>query len=103
MKARAFWVVGPGHGESREEDLPEVTPPDHVLIRTLATGISRGTEALVFEGHVPPTQYEAMRAPMLSTLMPASRSAALCADTPRCSCRNKTRKPRRGDMAISLQ
>jgi len=34
-----------------------------VLVRTIYTGISRGTEALVFRGEVPPSQREAMRAP----------------------------------------
>jgi threonine dehydrogenase-like Zn-dependent dehydrogenase len=34
-----------------------------VLVRTLVSGISRGTEALVFRGGVPESQYAAMRAP----------------------------------------
>jgi threonine dehydrogenase-like Zn-dependent dehydrogenase len=34
-----------------------------VLVRTLVSGISRGTEALVFRGAVPESQYAAMRAP----------------------------------------
>jgi threonine dehydrogenase-like Zn-dependent dehydrogenase len=34
-----------------------------VLVRTLRSGVSRGTEALVFRGGVPETQYDAMRAP----------------------------------------
>ena len=34
-----------------------------VLVRTLYSGVSRGTESLVFRGEVPPSQYEAMRAP----------------------------------------
>ncbi|SIO84472.1 zinc-binding alcohol dehydrogenase [Nocardiopsis sp. JB363] len=60
--ARAFWVRSPGQGEIREVDLPEPTP-DQVLIRTLHSGISRGTETLVFGGGVPPNQYGVMRAP----------------------------------------
>src|SRR5262249_32454391 len=32
-------------------------------VRTLCSGISRGTEALVFRGGVPESQYAAMRAP----------------------------------------
>lgn len=63
MRARAFWVIAPGRGEIREETLP--TPAmDEVLVRTIASGISRGTERLVFEGHVPPSQWRSMRAPM---------------------------------------
>src|SRR5690349_24957649 len=33
------------------------------MVRTLRSGISRGTETLVFRGAVPPGQYAAMRAP----------------------------------------
>lgn len=32
-------------------------------MRALQSGISRGTESLVFLGHVPPTEYQRMRAP----------------------------------------
>lgn len=42
--------------------LPEPGPGD-VLVRTLRSGVSRGTETLVFRGGVPATQYTAMRAP----------------------------------------
>jgi threonine dehydrogenase-like Zn-dependent dehydrogenase len=34
-----------------------------VLVRTLVSGISRGTELLVFRGGVPESQYDVMRAP----------------------------------------
>jgi len=34
-----------------------------VLVRTIYSGVSRGTEALVFRGEVPASQHEAMRAP----------------------------------------
>jgi threonine dehydrogenase-like Zn-dependent dehydrogenase len=60
--ARAFWLAEPGRGEIRPADLPEPTSGE-VLVRTLRTGISRGTESLVFSGRVPPSQYAAMRAP----------------------------------------
>jgi len=62
MTARAFWTVGPGRGELRAETLP---PPGagEALVRTLATGISRGTETLVFAGRVPASQRAAMRCP----------------------------------------
>jgi threonine dehydrogenase-like Zn-dependent dehydrogenase len=39
------------------------TGPGEVLVRTLYSGVSRGTETLVFEGRVPPSQYAVMRAP----------------------------------------
>ena len=34
-----------------------------MLVRTLCSGVSRGTETLVFRGGVPESQYAAMRAP----------------------------------------
>jgi len=34
------------------------------LVRALHSGISRGTESLVFHGRVPPTEYQRMRAPL---------------------------------------
>jgi threonine dehydrogenase-like Zn-dependent dehydrogenase len=60
--ARAFWLRSPGVGEIRTQELPE-PGPDDVLVRTVCSGISRGTETLVFRGEVPPGQYAAMRAP----------------------------------------
>ena len=62
VEARAFWVRAPGRGEIRTVTLPE-PGPDDVLVRTLRSGISRGTETLIFSGGVPPGQYAAMRAP----------------------------------------
>lgn len=61
--ALAYWVVEPGRGEIRSEPLPD-PGPDDVLVRAVASGISRGTEALVFRGEVPPDQYDVMRAPL---------------------------------------
>jgi threonine dehydrogenase-like Zn-dependent dehydrogenase len=60
--AAAFWVVEPGRGEIRPVDLP-TAGPDDVLVRSLRSAVSRGTETLVFRGGVPESQYAAMRAP----------------------------------------
>jgi threonine dehydrogenase-like Zn-dependent dehydrogenase len=60
--ATAFWVTAPGRGELRREPLP-APGPGEVLVETVASGISRGTESLVFNGQVPDSQHEAMRAP----------------------------------------
>jgi len=60
--ARSFWLREPGSGEIRSADLPDPGPAE-VLVRTLVSGVSRGTEALVFQGRVPASQYDAMRAP----------------------------------------
>ena len=60
--AAAFWVTEPGRGQIRPVTLPD-PGPDDVLVRTLRTGVSRGTETLVFGGHVPESQHATMRAP----------------------------------------
>jgi 2-desacetyl-2-hydroxyethyl bacteriochlorophyllide A dehydrogenase len=59
---RAFWIGSPRHGELRQVTLPPVGPGETV-VRTLFSGVSKGTETLVFRGEVPPSQYQAMRAP----------------------------------------
>ncbi|WP_329310780.1 zinc-dependent alcohol dehydrogenase [Streptomyces sp. NBC_01262] len=58
----AFWLRSPGVGELRDVVLPEPGEGD-VVVRTLCSGVSRGTESLVFRGGVPSSQYAAMRAP----------------------------------------
>jgi threonine dehydrogenase-like Zn-dependent dehydrogenase len=60
--AQAFWLREPGCGEIRPVRLPEPGPGD-VVVRTVRSAISRGTETLVFRGAVPPEQHERMRAP----------------------------------------
>lgn len=68
--ACAFWTVAPGRGELRRETLPCNNNEALLLVRTLASGISRGTEALVFNGRVPPSQHETMRAPLMAGAFP---------------------------------
>jgi threonine dehydrogenase-like Zn-dependent dehydrogenase len=68
--ARAFWLREPGLGEIRSVPLPE-PGPDEVVVRTVRSGISRGTEGLVFRGGVPPSQYSIMRAPFQDGDFPA--------------------------------
>jgi len=62
VKARAFWVEAPGQGALRDEALPEPGPGE-VLVRMLYSGISRGTESLVFHDLVPESLHESMRCP----------------------------------------
>jgi len=61
-QGEAFWITGHETGEIRSCELP---PPANgeVLVRSLYSGISRGTEALVFRGEVPPSQHQRMAAP----------------------------------------
>jgi NADPH:quinone reductase-like Zn-dependent oxidoreductase len=60
--ARAFWLRAPGQGEIRPMSVPG-PGRDEVLVRSLYSGVSRGTETLVFRGGVPQSQYDLMRAP----------------------------------------
>ncbi|MEU4717353.1 zinc-binding alcohol dehydrogenase [Micromonospora purpureochromogenes] len=68
--AHAFWLRSPGVGEIRPVTLP-APGPDEVLVRARYSGVSRGTETLVFTGGVPADQYAAMRAPFQEGDFPA--------------------------------
>jgi hypothetical protein len=68
--ARAFWVTAPSSGEIREERL-EPVGRGQVLVQTLYTAVSRGTEGLVFAGRVPVSEYRRMRAPHQGGEFPA--------------------------------
>jgi threonine dehydrogenase-like Zn-dependent dehydrogenase len=67
---RAFWLREPGHGEIRPVEVP-APGPGEVLVRTLYSAVSRGTEALVFRGGVPESQHAVMRAPFQEGDFPA--------------------------------
>ena len=45
--------------------------PGEVLVRAIASGISRGTEALVFRGEVPQSEWQRMRCPFQEGSFPA--------------------------------
>ena len=68
--SRAFWLGRPGVGEIRDVDLPEPAEGE-VVVRSLFSGVSRGTETLVFRGGVPESQHAAMRAPFQEGEFPA--------------------------------
>jgi threonine dehydrogenase-like Zn-dependent dehydrogenase len=68
--ASAFWLREPGAGEIRSATVADPGPGE-VLVRTRYSGISRGTETLVFSGGVPASQYAAMRAPFQEGDFPA--------------------------------
>lgn len=70
MEASSFWVEEPGRGAIRREHLPQPAA-DQVRIRTLFSGISRGTESLVFNGRVPVSQHHVMQAPFQQGSFPA--------------------------------
>ena len=65
-----MWLRAPGHAEIRPVEVG--TPgPDEVLVRTLFSAVSRGTELLVFRGGVPENQWDMMRAPFQVGDLPA--------------------------------
>ncbi len=67
--AQAYWLREPGVGEVRTEELYDPAPGE-VLVRALHSGISRGTELLVFRGGVPAGEVERMRAPFQEGKLP---------------------------------
>jgi 2-desacetyl-2-hydroxyethyl bacteriochlorophyllide A dehydrogenase len=68
-QAQAFWIAEPGRGEIRAEALA-VPAADEVVVRAQFSGVSRGTEALVFAGRVPESERGRMRAPFQSGEFP---------------------------------
>ena len=62
---QSCWITGLCRAELRTESLMQewhsTAPP--LLIRSLVSGVSRGTERLVAANQVPPSQYETMRCP----------------------------------------
>lgn len=68
--ARAFWITAPGRGEIRSVTLP-APGRGELRVRTLASGVSRGTESLVFQGKVPESERQRMRCPFQEGDFPA--------------------------------
>ncbi len=67
-----------GRAELRPTTLPPVGPEDAV-VTTLWSGLSRGTERLVFEGRVSATESERMRAPLQEGDFPYPVKYGYCA------------------------
>jgi NADPH:quinone reductase-like Zn-dependent oxidoreductase len=66
---QALWYVGAGRAELRPESVAAAGPAQ-VRVRALFGAISRGTERLVFDGRVPPSQYQRMRGPNMAGAFP---------------------------------
>ncbi|MCW8085289.1 zinc-dependent alcohol dehydrogenase [Sabulicella glaciei] len=60
---RALWHVAAGVAELRPAPEPEPREGE-IVVRALASALSRGTERLVHRGRVAPSQHAAMRGPM---------------------------------------
>jgi threonine dehydrogenase-like Zn-dependent dehydrogenase len=63
--ALALWYRGPGQVEIRREQIA-LPGAGEVRVKTLYSAISRGTESLVFDGRVPVSEFERMRAPFMA-------------------------------------
>lgn len=75
---RALWYVGPGAVELRAEPLHQ--PQDgELLVRSLFSGVSRGTERLVLNGNVAESEWQRMRAPMQAGAFPFPVKYGYCA------------------------
>ncbi len=78
MAATALWYVAPRECALNTVELPELGPQD-CLVRTLFSGVSRGTERLVFEGRVPASEHARMRAPFQQGEFPFPVKYGYCA------------------------
>lgn len=67
--AQALWYAAPGRAEIREEMLGTLAP-GAARVRALSSALSRGTEALIFRGGVPESEYQRMRAPFMGGSFP---------------------------------
>ncbi len=77
-QATALWYVAERECALNAVTLPEPGPHD-CLVRTLWSGISRGTERLVFEGRVPESERGRMRAPFQEGDFPFPVKYGYCA------------------------
>jgi NADPH:quinone reductase-like Zn-dependent oxidoreductase len=67
--AQALWYTGPGTAQIQDEALGPLAN-GMVRIRARHGAISRGTEALVAAGRVPPSEFQRMRAPFMAGSFP---------------------------------
>lgn len=71
----AFWITAPGRGELLRQ--PAVSR-EGIIVQALYSGVSRGTETLIFNGAVPPSEYARMRAPFQEGDFPAPVKYGYC-------------------------
>jgi threonine dehydrogenase-like Zn-dependent dehydrogenase len=76
--ARALWYAGMGVVELREAPLPPLGAGE-ARVRTLYSGVSRGTERLVFQGAVSRSEWERMRCPLQEGDFPFPVKYGYCA------------------------
>ena len=69
MSALALWTIGPGRAELQPAE-PGPLAEGALRVRALMSGISRGTESLVFHGRVPASEWQRMRCPFQEGAFP---------------------------------
>ena len=77
-QATALWYAAARECVLNTEELSQPEPGE-CLVRTLWSGVSRGTERLVFEGRVPESEYERMRSPLQQGAFPFPVKYGYCA------------------------
>lgn len=76
--ARSLWYASPGQMELRAEAIGQPTP-DQAQVRTLFSGVSRGTERLVLKGAVPEAEWTHMKCPLQCGNFPFPVKYGYCA------------------------
>lgn len=76
--SKSLWIERPCEAFVREQEIPELNTGEN-LVRTIWSGISRGTERLVFEGKVPVAEYSNMRCPAQAGDFPFPVKYGYCA------------------------
>ncbi|WP_111495950.1 zinc-dependent alcohol dehydrogenase [Marinobacter bohaiensis] len=71
-RGEAFWIREPGQGDIRPVNIDRTGVADagDVVVETLFSAVSRGTESLVFHGAVPESEYQRMRCPFQEGAFP---------------------------------
>lgn len=77
IEAQALWYAEPGVADLRPAQV--LRGPEQALVRMLWSGVSRGTERLVFNGRVPASEYERMSAPLQEGSLPFPVKYGYCA------------------------
>lgn len=77
-EALALWYASARECRLNAVALPPLGPDD-CLVATLWSGVSRGTERLIFEGRVPASEWDSMRAPFQEGAFPFPVKYGYCA------------------------
>jgi threonine dehydrogenase-like Zn-dependent dehydrogenase len=76
--ARALWYTAPGKAELRSEPL-RAPLADEITVRSLYSGVSRGTERLISAGAAGVSEYQRMHCPLQAGTLPFPVKYGYCA------------------------